>query len=300
MNLLSLTSNYVQRVDSMASATNKVDSLRTELIKLQAENNSEIIKQASTTIEYQSELISSFGTIYTILTILIAIIAVGLPIVVYQFGIKPSKDALKQLENNLDEKVAIYLSKNRSQQIAKSIKDLGEDDAELKAQAISFLSLTLHEGFTDQEMFEFNRLIKSGKLSDSHLGSIAYLLGSRVNEYANDIFSDAKYLKNNNLKVQAFQYISKIGLDNFMEPVLELFKKTDNQYGEFINLLTFVNINSKSEALKVFNNKELIDILSDETLKNIGRTIENSIKHMNINIDLKETYLKKVCEKASV
>lgn len=299
MTFLCISTNLIFKTLSVISSNRLIDSLKIEALKFQAENNNEIIKQASRTIEYQSELINSFGTIYTILTILIAVIAVGLPIVVYLFGIKPSRDALKQLELTLEDKVADYLIKNRTQQIKKAIRDLEEGNTELKTQAVSYLTLTEHEGFSDQEMFELYRLIKSGKLSETHIGMVASLLGSRVNKFANDIFNDFKYFKNISIRIPAVQYISKVGLDKFMDPILKLFTTTDNQYSEFINLLTFINLNSKLEAIKIFDNKVLIDVLSEETIKTIERTIEDSLKHMNINLDYENTYLNKVIKKTN-
>jgi len=87
------------------------------------------------------------------------LIAIGLPIITYQFGVKPSQNALKELETNLDNKVAAYLEKTRNEQVKKSIEHLKGDNNDLKGQAISFLSLTQHEGFSDEQMFEFFRLL---------------------------------------------------------------------------------------------------------------------------------------------
>jgi hypothetical protein len=274
---------------------NKIRELEKEIddlkLKVQDINDfkkdqEDIVKQTSQTINNQNSLISSFGIIYTILTIIITIIAIGLPIIVYQFGIRPSKEALEKLENNLDEKVADYLKDNRKRQIEKSILYLKGEDAELKGQAITFLSLTQHEGFSDQEMFEFYRLIKSKKLSDTHIGTMAYLLSSRENEYANEIFGDVEQLKNNSIKTTAYQYIPKIGVKNFIGPLKSLISDSKNQYGEFITLLSLTNMYSSSATMEILSNKELIDCLTEDTLKQMKPHINQTL--VNSRIDLKE------------
>jgi hypothetical protein len=261
----------------------------------------ERLKQASDTISNQNSLLDSFGVLYTIITIIMAHIGIVLPILTYQFGIKPSQDALKEFEKNADNKIKTYLKETRQAQIKKSIEHLRGDNIELKGQAISFLSLTQHEGFTDQELFDFYRLIKSGKLSETHIGTVAYLLGSRVNEYANDVFGDIELLKVNAIKSSAFQYIPKVGFKNFIQPLKKLLNGNTNQYGEFYTLLIFSNMNDENSALEILNSCELVDTLTVETLKTTKNTIESSLQHLKITEkEFKETYLYKKIEKASL
>lgn len=269
-------------------------------IKTFKTDQSDIVNQTNQTIQNQNSLISSFGIIYTIITIIIAIIAIGLPLITYQFGIKPSREALKELENNLDKKVADYLKETRNLQIKKSIEHLKGENAELKGQAVSFLSLTQHEGFTDQELFEFYRLIKSGVLSDSHIGTIAYLLSSRVNEYANKIFGDKECLENNAIKSAAYQYIPKVGIQEFKDPLKSFLKDNTNQYAEFFTLLTFTNMYSSKMTTQIFDNQAIVDVLTDETLKLIKSNIKQTLENMKIDKkDFDGTYLSEKIEKVS-
>lgn len=258
------------------------------------------LQQASDTISSQNSLLDGFGVLYTIITIIIALIGVVLPVLTYQFGIKPSQDALKEFEKNADKKIKDYLKQTRQEQINKSIEHLKGDNIELKGQAISFLSLTQHEGFTDNELFEFYRLIKSGKLSETHIGTVAYLLGSRVNEYANDVFGDIELLKSNVIKSSAYQYIPKVGFKNFIQPLKRLLTDNTNQYGEFYTLLIFSNMNDSKSALEILNNNELIDTLTVETLKTMKSALKSSLQNIKITEeDYEKTYLYKKIENTS-
>lgn len=255
------------------------------------------LQQASDTIANQNSLLGGFGVLYTIITIVIALIGIVLPILTYQFGIKPSQDALKEFENNADKKIKDYLKETRQEQIKKSIEYLKGDNVELKGQAVSFLSLTQHEGFTNQELFEFYRLIKSGKLSETHIGTVAYLLGSRVNEYANDIFGDAELLKSNVIKSSAYQYIPKVGFKNFIEPLKRFLTDNTNQYGEFYTLLIFSNMNDANATMEILNNNELVDTLTNETLNTIKNAMKSSLQNIKITEEeYKGTYLYKKIE----
>jgi hypothetical protein len=258
------------------------------------------IQQASDTIKNQNSLFNGFGIIYSIITIVMTLIAIGLPIITYQFGVKPSQNALKELETNLDNKVAAYLEKTRNEQVKKSIEHLKGDNNDLKGQAISFLSLTQHEGFSDEQMFEFFRLLKSDKLSDTHKGTVAYLLSSRVNDYANEIFSDKEQLKNNAIKSSAYQYIPKAGISKFIKPLINFLKDNSNQYGEFWTLITITQMYSKSTINELINNKELIDILKPETLVTMKTGIKSLLDNLEIDENIfKKTYLYKKIETAS-
>lgn len=289
----------VERCDSLNVLKTPLQELK-EKQEWEKEVLNDRLQQASDTIANQNSLLDGFGVLYTIITIIIALIGVVLPVLTYQFGIKPSQDALKEFENNADKKIKDYLKETRQEQIKKSIEHLKGDNVELKGQAVSFLSLTQHEGFTDQELFEFYRLIKSGKLSDTQIGSVAYLLGSRVNEYANEVFGDTELLKSNVIKSSAYQYIPKVGFKNFIQPLKKFLTDNTNQYGEFFTLLIFSNTNDSNAVMEILNNNELVDTLTNETLKTMKSAMKSSLENIKITEDeYKGTYLYKKIENTS-
>lgn len=283
----------------------KIDSIEQRIIQIEKEQNGAFtqrieglqvsINQASNTINNQSSLITSFGVIYTILTIIITIIAIGIPIIVYQFGIKPSRDALRALEENLNAKVGTYLKETRSKQIKQSIEHLKGDSAELKSQAISFLSITFHEGFTDQELFEFYSLLKSGRISSAHKITLVYLLSSRKNPYADELFVDKEQLKDANIKATAIQYITKVGIDNFVTTLKDFIKNSSNSLSEYFTIVYHANQHSQMVAVQVLNNKELVDCINETSLKDT-KQIQQLLKAYQINITIEvfwDTYFAK-------
>ena len=296
-----------QKIVELSDSMNTINSQIQELKQIQEKQEwknevlSDRLRQASDTISNQNSLLNGFDVLYTIITIIIALIGIVLPILTYQFGIKPSRTALKEFERNADKKIEDYLNKTRKEQIKNSIEHLKGDNVALKQQAISFLSLTQHEGFTDQELFEFFRLIKTDELSDTHIGSVAYLLSSRVNEYANEIFSNVEILKSNYIKSSAYQYISKAGVKNFIHPLKTFLANNTNQYSEFIALLAHFNIYDTNSTIEILNNNELVDTLTVETLTSLKDTKKNLLRNIKITEEeYKETYLYRKIENTCI
>ena len=279
----------------------RIDSLFYKLNELQdfKKQQEEIVKQTTQTISNQNSVISSFGTIYTILTILITVVSIGLPILMYQFGIKPSRNALRDLELNVDKKVENYLSDTRAEQIKKSVEHLKGNNIELKSQAISFLSLTVHEGYSEQQLFEFYRLLKSDKLNDQHKWTMAYLLASKKNDYADEIFNDEKLLDNLYIKQTALQYISLTGFENFIKPLKYFLDKATIKSTEFLSFLSNINLYNSQLTFNFFNCKELIDHLDKKELCKIKSEINFYIDFLKIDKQqYQTTYLNQQAENA--
>jgi len=59
------------------------------------------LEQASNTIANQNFFLNNFGVIYVIITIIVGILAFGLPLAVYLLGLKPTQKELEKLENKV-------------------------------------------------------------------------------------------------------------------------------------------------------------------------------------------------------
>jgi hypothetical protein len=134
---------------SSSIGISKIDSLKNHI-----DEQKNIINNASNTISYLNSIINSYSVTFSILTIFIAIIALALPIMTYQFGIKPSQKALKELESNMDARLIKYLKEKRNKDIADALANISGGNNERKSQALSYLSITSHEGFTDNQIFQ--------------------------------------------------------------------------------------------------------------------------------------------------
>jgi hypothetical protein len=258
----------------------------------------ERLKQASETISSQNSLFDGFGVLYAIITVVIALIAIALPILTYQFGIKPSQEALKEFENNAEKKMEEFLFKTRNIQIEQAIENLKSQNQELKTNALAFLSLTQHQGFTDQQLYKLFLLLKSNDIDQAIKGTIAFTISNRKSDYATDYFSTAlKDPKNTNIKYAAIRYFTSIGIENYIHIFRDLISDSKDKNTEFITLLGYIFGVNRNSLVTILNDKELIDKLDKNainslklslpTLKTTWQLSDNEVEQSYLNEKLK-------------
>ncbi|MXN90504.1 hypothetical protein GR160_04625 [Flavobacterium sp. Sd200] len=99
--------------DSIQQAFIRIERLQCQVDSLRSSNNmNEIILKAR--LEQASDVIADFSTIYTIISVFIALIAIVIPVWVYFASIKPSKEILKNFEDIMDTKIKEYLDTKSS------------------------------------------------------------------------------------------------------------------------------------------------------------------------------------------
>lgn len=123
--------------DSIQKLNQKIDRIEltinekvTPLIKERNELKKEIAN-GHTLIEYQNSIVTSYGQIFTILAILIAIITLIIPLLTYLFGIRPSKKALRDLDKNMNKKLQDYLTNSRNNEIENALENIRKGNTEL-------------------------------------------------------------------------------------------------------------------------------------------------------------------------
>jgi hypothetical protein len=284
----SLETNYMKTVSQ-----NEKLIFENEQLKNQYKVLSERMEQASDTINNQNSLFSGFSIIYTIITIIIALLGIVLPILTYQFGIKPSQKALKEFEQNIDKKLEKYLIKTRNKQIEQAIENLSSQDQELKISALNFLSITNHQGYSEQQIFKLFQLLQSDKLDELKKSTLANLLSSKKNEFATEYFKKAIIENWMYSKYAAIKYFSNIGIENHITLFRNLIKESIDKNSEFYQILTYAGISNKNAAIYLINDKEFIDNIDSETLK-IFKSNGNSLaKSFQLNEDeFVSSYLK--------
>jgi hypothetical protein len=277
--------------DSLKTLNKQIKNLTLEndFQKKQLESK---INDASKTIEYLNSLVNSFGQIFTILGIFIAIITLVLPILTYQLGIKPSQKALKDLEVNMDQRLENYLKNSRNKEIENALKNLREGNAELKNQATSFLALTQHEGFSDNQMFQIYTILNKHRDENNVKSQLAFILSTRKNDYAKELFSSDDISKDPVIKQMAYLYYAKIGFKENYEGILKILGSSENQYQEFLALAFNLMQYSSGEVVELFNDETIVDSLSNESLKTMDVQLRNSLISLNLVEELYEkTYL---------
>lgn len=276
-----IENNKKQFSDSLKTLKKQIENLtlKNDFQKKQLEKN---INDASKTIEYLNSLVNTFGQIFTILGIFIAIITLVLPILTYQLGIKPSQKALKDLEMNMDQRLENYIKNSRNKEIENALKNLREGNTELKNQATSFLALTQHEGFSDNQMFQIYTILNKHRDENNVKSQLAFILSTRKNDYAKELFSSDDIYKDPVIKQMAYLYYAKIGFKDNYEGILKILGSSENQYQEFLTLAFNLMQYSSKEIVELFNDKTVVDSLSNKSLQTMNTQLRDSLTSLNL------------------
>lgn len=257
------------------------------------------VSDSSRTIEYLNSLINAFGQIFTILGIFIAIIALALPIITYQFGIKPSQKALKDLEANMDSRLENYLKNARNKEIENALKNIREGSAEFKSQAISFLALTQHEGFSENQMFQIYSILNKNWNEHSVKSQLAFILSTRRNDYADELFNGDDIMQDPVIKQMAYLYFAKTGFQNNLSGIIKILNGSQNQLQEFSTLAFNLMQYSSADVIRLFDNETIISSLEVATLQKMNTEFTSTLKSLNVDTSaFEKTYLSKIIKTA--
>ena len=270
--------------DSIQSLNNKIIEQKKDIKRLEDKNEVKL-KDASATIKYLSSLVGSFGVVFTVLTCIIALITLGLPILTYQFGIKPSQKALRDLELNMDSRLEKYLKDNRDKQIEQAFANLQSESTELKSQGLNFLALTHHQGFTDSQMFKIYSLLKKNLYEQATKGQLSFVLSSRKNDYADELFNDKKYLGDPAIKQMALIYFVKTGFENNVGGLRKMIQLSSDKSQEYFSILINVMTYASGDLMKILNNQELIAELDENAIKKLKENYKHYLSAINVTED---------------
>jgi hypothetical protein len=285
-----------QKIENKVTEQSNVDN-NYEIKKLEYQNEilKERLEQASDTINNQNSIVSGFSLIYTIITIIIALLGITLPILTYFFGIRPSQKALSEFEKNIDKKMEEYIENSRNNQIEEAIENLSGNNQELIINAINYLNITAHQGFKETQIFNILKVLRESELDDSKKGAIANLFISKKSSYATDYFKSAIFLKGN-IKTAAIRYFANNDLSENLELFRQLLKNANDQNSEFYTIVTYCMLTNKLAVNILFNDKKFIDIID----QNFGKIIKSNLSHGVLSFaesfglsenEMKETYL---------
>lgn len=269
----------------------KVDSLIAKQNEIKTKVLEDRITQASETIANQNSTISSFSYIYAAISLILGLIGITLPFLTYLFGIKPSKDALKEFEEKSETKFNNFLLERTKKEINNAIENLKSDDNQVKNNSLNFLTYSSHQGLTEDQILKIINIIDS---SNDETFSLQ-LLNCIINE------------KNVDLKKYFIEFLTTYKkADTRLYYCLKFFSYYN--YSEYKNeLKTFIFNNNNTLSFSVIsayypknnisdflNDSDIIDILSSEILTNLQRDNfgKNSISQWNMSEeDYEKTYL---------
>jgi hypothetical protein len=288
--LLILFSNFLfgqkEAVEKNKLAINeinyKIDSL------LEAKNNEEIkilnerIKQATETISNQNSIISSFGTLYTIITIILALLGIALPILTYQFGIKPSQKALEEFEKTSKTKFDKYLNQNKIEEVNNAIKNLNSQDPSIKNNALNFLALNYHFRLDNDQTKSLLDILKNNNLDETALIQVHHILSNQKNDLIKKYFIN--YLntttETDSIIYYAIKFLNNYEYEDYKKDLANYLK---NNKSLIFPVSTYFAQLSKSDLLKLFNDKKLVDNLDEEDIKNYKSLVDSYLSSWKID-----------------
>lgn len=226
-------------------------------------------------------------------------VGIALPILTYQFGIKPSQDALKDFEKDIDRKIDTYLFKTRDNQINQALENIKSKDIELRSNAITYLSLTQHQGFTDEQLFKLFQILKSKEIDQITKGTLSFSISTRKNEYATEYLREAIQDPTNiYTKVPAIRYLGTIGIENHLDVFQKLLSNSTDKNIEFCTILNYL-ANVNNEAIKILiNNNPFVDLLDKKSIEQLKLSVQHYLGSWRISEDdFQNSYLKTKLEK---
>jgi F0F1-type ATP synthase membrane subunit b/b' len=286
--------------DNLKSLNNKVNELSVDFNSQKYSLESKV-NDASNTINYLNSVVDSFGLILTVLVIFIAIFSLILPILAYQYGIKPSRQALKELDNKIANQVEKYFEDTRKNSIDYALKNIRDGNTELKNQGLSIITSTQHEGLSDEQMGGIYLIFRKETADQATRGKLAFILSSRVNEYATALFN-SKQVIDDPVNIQiALSYYPKIGLNNSYEGINNILQIEKYQYINFISLIHNFQQYESGNIVELFNDSIIVDLLTVDTLTKIKSDLQATsdlqaiLKSLNSDelTDIEESYLYK-------
>ncbi|PRA94555.1 hypothetical protein CQ046_22480 [Chryseobacterium sp. MYb7] len=273
------TSNNNQQSKKIELLNKKVDSLISEQNGIKTKILEERINQATETITNQSSMISSFGTLYTVITIILAFIGVVLPILTYQFGIKPSRDALKEFEEKSETKFNTFLKERRVKEFDNAIENLKSEDNQVRTNGLNFLTFNIHYGFNKNQILKILEII-SNTNDESFSDQLLHCISQERNEDLKKYY--LRYLQTTTYKPGATIYycLTFLSYYNYNEYKNELktYISNDNGFSTFLTACSHLCKNN--DFIDLLNDKSIIDNLSLESLAYFHGT-DLGIHHIN-------------------
>jgi hypothetical protein len=249
------------------------------------------LEESANTISYLNSVIGTYGIILTVLGLFIAVIALIVPFVTYQYAVKPSREALKDLEKNFDSRLEQYLWDNRNKQINKAIDNIRNGNAEEKSQSIAFLTFTHSEGLTDEQLFQIYNILRKNQSDYSIKSQLSFILSSRRTDYATELFNSSEINKDPVIKQMAMLYFAKTGFKNNYEGLMHIIGDKANQEINFNSFIGDLHQYNSADVNEAINDTQLIDLLSSQTLKKLEKSFPVYIKNLSMDIKFDNSYL---------
>lgn len=225
----------------------KGDSINFLLSKINSDQqNVELEKSVETgeaLIRKQNYLLSGFSTYYTYLTILIGLLTLGLPLLVWIFGIRPARQALKKAKKKFN----AHLKEYRIEQINESIENLKSGNSEIVNSSVNFIiSLIPSYKFRENQLYKMYMISKYENINSNTRENLSFILMNHNYPFCKDYFfsiirDNSESIETSPLKNYSFNYLMK-------------FHKNETYLLNMLKELIIKDINSNKE----YNYKKIL------------------------------------------
>lgn len=283
----------IQQDKKIELLSKKVDSLIAKQNEIKTKVLENRITQATETITNQNSIISSFGNIYTVITIIIALIGVALPILTYQFGIKPSKDALKEFEEKSDAKFGEFLKENIRKQTQNAVEGLNNEDDQVKNKSLEYLLVNKHNTLTKEQIANIIDTIINNN-DEIFTLQLLTLIPCEKNSSLKEYFINYLKTSRSAIKIaECLTFFSNYNYFEFKDP-LKTFITNNGGVVTFSTICTYFADISKVGFIELLNDKSIIDTFSKENLTFLKSFDfgSNDLERFNLNTEeYQATYL---------
>lgn len=286
----------MQSFDSLKIEFNNQKKLNTEL--------QHSLEQSNSVISNLNSLIGSFGTLYTVITLVFGVLGVSLPLVLYFTTRKEAERAIvrfdKSVEDvkrkfdlykdeinilivkrlteitlNLEKRFKDFLVKDVEQNIEQAIINLGHSSEDIRKNGAEYIRNVYSKDLSKPQLYKIKLLLQQNRYSQDVIDKLTSLLYDFLNDdYCIDYFLNVWHYPHLysviNVRYYSYRYVLKCNLPQKMESMTKLILLTDHPSDEYLRVIDWISSDRKDIVIDLINYKSL----NDNQLINKDRIIE--------------------------
>lgn len=278
--LLSLTLTASPAIDSLSARIAILEKKSTAYIQ-QTKDADERFKRAQETIDRQSDLISGFGTVYSILSILVAAVAIGIPLV--------NRYEIQRFKKTVDKRVSKYIEQSRKNSLRDAITKISDHHAPVADNAALYVKNEHRQQLTDEQLRTLVDAFMKSTNSFVKETIIEILSGYRtrdINILMNSIIAGGimDYVE------QAFSYMAVNGFEDHIKSLVAMLNTHKEWQVSMVPLLfnTFYG-KGNSKVVPLLNSPEWMLF---DPLYNMLAICDNTLNGMGLKVAYDNSVLK--------
>ena len=237
------------------------------------------------TIEYQDKIFVGSGHWIDLMAIFLTILSIGLPLLTYLFGIKPSQEQLKKNK----EFVKKFLQQKEKDEINYFLNALSSKNVAEKNRAGIVLSVYVYYDFSSKQIDKLIKVAEQERDNENLKQTINNILSIHYSKATERYF--IKLLKKS--EIIDFYYIDRFfllsGIEKYFMNIANICKKDAKM---LYNVLVYLKSLSHTAVIKILDNKTIINSCGEALIE--IKPLINSL--ISADIDIQEIFFYKTIE----